>query len=550
MTQGEISRRGFLRGVGGAALVAGGSAAVGGCGGGDGLGQGGGARAGSDAAVRLPAYAPKTAVEADLPALPNGTPGALLRYPAAPKRMYEGPPAHGGTIDVLKMIDGAPPPPVQRNPFWQQLNKRVGAELQLNNVIASDYSNKLATLLASGDLPDLVQLPTNVPHLPDVLAKEFQDLSEWVSGDAVKNYTGLPAMSEVSWKNVAFNGGIWGVPWQLGLPASVLEIRQDLVEEKGLTGELHDGQDFLDLCAALTDPDHQRWAIGTPSTALNIVREMVGVPNNWKQVDGEFTSMYETEEYRRALDIIASLWKKGYIIPDSMNSTAPISDWFGSGRVAMSAGGYTNWALYITANKPTNPKFTMGCLVPPKWEGGGQAAHWVGNGMYTFTAVRKASKARVEELLRVLDWFAAPFGSEEYTFRRYGVPGRDYTVVKGEPAVTRTGTNEVQNMAIGYVATCPLLLYIPGQPEATRDEYDALSALMKVTVANPTVGLFSDSALTAGLTSENKLLDLQNGIIFGREPLSAWDEGVRSWRSGGGDQVRSEYEKAFAAANK
>ncbi len=548
MTRPEVDRRGFLQGLGSALLVGAGSTLVSGCG--EGPTDKGASRAAGRPRARPPAYAPTQAVRPDLPALRNGTPGALLRYPTAPKKLYDGPPAHGGTIDVLKMIDGAPPPPVGRNPFWQELNRRVGADVRLNNVVASDYSDKLATLLASGDLPDLVQLPTNIPHLPEVLGHQFQDLSEWLGGDGVKEYVGLPAMSSVSWQNVMFGGGIWGVPWQLGLPASVLEIRQDLVKEKGLTGELADGQDFMELCAALTDVDKNRWAIGTPSTALGIVREMVGVPNNWKETDGAFTSMYETEEYRQTLGIIATLWKKGYIIPDSMNSTAPISDWFGSGKVAMSAGGYTNWALYITANKPNNPAFELGCLVPPKWDGGGQAAHWTGNGMYTFTAIRKAGRRRVEELLRVLDWFAAPFGSQEYTFRRYGVLGRDYTIEGGEPAVTATGTNEVQNMAVGYIATCPLLLYIPGRPEATKAEYDNLSRLMRVRVANPTVGLFSDSALTKGVPAESKLLDLQNGIIFGREPLSAWKSAVATWRSEAGDQIRKEYEASFATAHK
>lgn len=540
MTHLRVNRRSFLHGLGAAAVAGAVAPALDGC---------GNSRTGysesDNSKVKLPAYAPNEAVRLDLPARDNGTPGAVLRYPSSPRKMYDEKPASGGTITMLKMIDNAPPPPVGRNPYWQQLNDRVGAEVKLTN-IASDYPAKLQTTLAGGDLPDLVQMETGIPYLPDVLAKDFQDLSEWISADAVKDYVGLPAMLTTSWQNVVFNGGIWGIPWQLGLPAAVLEIRQDLVEAKGLSTELRDGNDFLDLCAALTDEDKHTWAIGTPSTALNIIREMVGVPNNWTEEGGKFTSMYETDEYKKALGLVASLFKKGYIFPDSITSAAGVSEWFGSGKVAMSAGGYTNWALYVTANAPTNPDFKMGGLVPAKWDGGGQAAHWIGNGMYTFTAIKKASKSRVEELLRVLDWFAAPFGSEEYTFRRYGVPGRDYEMSGGEPAVTDTGTNEVQNMNIGYVATCPLPLYVPGQPAATKGEYEFLSTLMKVTVADPRLGLFSGTELTKGATIAANIVGLQNDIISGHEPLSGWDDGVASWRSGGGDQIRHEYEESFA----
>lgn len=540
MTHTVLDRRRFLQGIGGAAALTAGGAALSGCASGNSHHV-----SSNDKQVALPAYAPQDAVDLDLPASDDGTPGGILRYPGSPRKMYDAPPAKGGSVTVLKMIDNAPPPSVGKNAYWQKLNERLGTDLKLTN-IAADYPAKLATTLAGGDLPDIVQMETSVPHLPDVLAKDFQDLSEWISGDAVKNYVGLPGLLEISWQNVVFNGGIWGIPWQLGPAAAVLEIRQDLVDAKGLSTNLSSGQDFLDLCGALTDPDKHTWAIGTPSTALNIVREMVGVPNTWREVKGKFTSMYETDEYKQALDIVASIFKKGYIYPDSITSAAGVSQWFGAGKVAMSAGGYTNWSLYVTANTPDNPDFKMGGIVPPKWDGGGQAAHWTGNGMYTFTAIKKAGKSRVEELLRILDWFAAPFGSEEYTFRRYGVPGRDYTVSSGEPTVTNTGTSEVQNMNVGYIATCPLLLYVPGQPDATKAEHEFLSKLMQVTVQNATIGLFSDTALTKGATIETNIINLQNDIISGHESLSAWSDGVSSWRSGGGDQIRHEYEEAFA----
>jgi putative aldouronate transport system substrate-binding protein len=544
MTSTETSRRRFLQGVGGAA-IAGLSAPLL-----DGCGKGATTSAANNDAVKLPAYEPRYALNPDLPVLADGTPGALFKYPAQPKKLYHSPPGKGSTINVLKMIDNGPPVPMGQNHYWQQLNKRLGAKLQLTNVSTPDYSAKLATTIASGDIPDIVQLPTSVPHLPDVLAKEFQELTPWLSGDAIKDYVGLPAMSTTSWKNVVFNGGIWGIPWQLGLPASILEIRQDLVEEKGLSTHLSSGQDFLDLCAALTNPRKSTWAVGTTDTAMNIVREMVGVPNTWQENDGKFTSMYETDEFRRALSIVSSIWKKGYIYPDSLTSAAGISQWFGSGKVAMSAGGYTNWSLYITANTPLNPKFKIGGLIPAKWDGGGQAAHWSGNGMYTFTAIRKSSKARTEELLRVLDWFAAPFGSEEYTFRRYGVPGRDYALKNGQPSVSNQGTNEVQNMNIGYICTCPLLLYVPGQTESTRAEYDFLKQLMSMTVSNPTVGLYSETELTKGASISKNITDLQNSIIVGHEKLSAWDDGVKAWRAGGGDDIRHDYETAYRKVHK
>jgi putative aldouronate transport system substrate-binding protein len=495
--------------------------------------------------IQLPTYASHDVIKPDLPALDNGTPGGLLRYPSDLTKAYpDTPPAHGGAISILKMISNAPPPPLNKNKYWQELNKRVGAELKFTNV-AAQYGAKLTTTIAGGDLPDLVQMQLSVPHLPDVLKAEFQDLSEWLAGDADKNYIGLPAMLPVSWKNVLLDNGIWGIPWQLGLPAAVCEIRQDIFDAKGLSPDITSGQDFLDLCKALTD-HKKHWAIGGPATATNLVREMAGVPNQWREEDGAFTNMYETDEYKRSLDLNHSLWTAGYMVPESLSSAAGAAEWFASGRSAINAGGYTNWEAITAQNLPDNPDFRLGGIVPAKWDGGGQAAHWTGNGMYTFTALKKTTKARAEELLRVLDWFAAPFGSEEFTFRRYGILGHDYTMVDGAPTTNDTGANEVQHLNASYVAQCPLLLYIPGHEDATKDEYNFLSKLMKVTVDDPTIGLFSDTELTKGSTIKKAMQSLEKDIIFGHKPLSSWDDALRTWRSGGGDQIRKEYQEAYA----
>jgi putative aldouronate transport system substrate-binding protein len=488
------------------------------------------------------------AVKPDLPTLDNGTPGAIFAWPASPKKIYSEAPGSGGDVTILKMIDGGQPIPLNKNKYWQELNKRVNANLKMNNIVYTDYPAKLATTLAGGDIPDLVQMRTDVAHLPDILAKEFADLSDYLAGDGVKNYPGLANNPQLTWSNTAFNGGLWGAPTWLGLPGSVLEIRQDILDDMGLSATLTKGDDFINLCKQLTDAKKGRWAIGSPSTAINIVREMVGAPNNWKEVDGKFTSTYETDEYKQGLGIIASLWKNGYIEPDSMQSTASISDWFASGKVCMSAGGYTNWGAWMGANTQDNPKFNMNGLVPPKWDGGGQAAHWIGNGMYTFTAVKKASKDRVAEMVRILDWFSAPFASEEWTFQHNGIPGVDYTL-KGTDPVT-TGNGEVGPLEVAYISLGPLLLYTPAQQDATKAEYNFLSNLMKVTVADPTVGLFSDTDLTKGATIGTNITAAQNDIIAGRKPLDSWDDAVKAWRSGGGDQIRKEFEESFAKSGR
>src|SRR5262245_43663406 len=120
MTPRQTSRRRFLRGAGGATIAGLSAPLLSGC------GKGKDNTAARNEAVKLPAYAPRYALKPDLPVLANGTPGALFTYPEQPKKLYHSPPAKGGTINVLKMIDNGPPVAMAKNHYWQELNKRLG----------------------------------------------------------------------------------------------------------------------------------------------------------------------------------------------------------------------------------------------------------------------------------------------------------------------------------------------------------------------------------------------------------------------------------------
>ena len=44
------------------------------------------------------------------------------------------------------------------------------------------------------------------------------------------------------------------------------------------------------------------------------------------------------------------------------------------------------------------------------------------------------------------------------------------------------------------------------------------------------------------------LADLESQIVQGKKPVSDWTAAVQTWKSSGGDTMRSELEKAFAEA--
>jgi putative aldouronate transport system substrate-binding protein len=530
-------------------------------GGGTAPGGGGQATSGSSASTApsgggggvLPAFQSFTLAKPDLVGDPQkGIPDAYLKMPATDlTQVYSSPPAAGGdAISILKIIDGAPPTPLNQNKYWQELNKRVGAELKMTNIVAADYQAKLATTVAGGNLPDIMQMQTGyIANAGQFLTNECQDLSEWLSGDAVKTYKGLANFPTALWKNVVFNGGIYGIPWAFGVIGSDNKVRQDIADKLGVSTEPANGDEFMAMCKALTDADKQRWALNTVATAQGMVNEALGVPNAWKVQDGVFTNAWEVDEYKQGLDICNQLWKAGTIYPDSLSSTAGFQQWFAAGKVCIQRDGYTNWSAMNSNGVSADPNFKLGGIVVPKWDGGGQAAHYEGTGMYTFMAVKKqSSKEQVERLLRIFDWFASPVGSKEYFFIKYGLDGHDYTMKDDSPVLTPAGIAEIQNMIAQYMCIPPYAISIAGYPDVTKTDFEYLNKLMQVSAPLPTVGLVSETSLAKGASVNKPVTDAINDIVVGRKKVSDWDGVIKTWKSAGGDQIAKEYTEAYAAA--
>ncbi|MFE4646250.1 ABC transporter substrate-binding protein, partial [Streptomyces sp. NPDC056730] len=64
-----------------------------------------------------------------------------------------------------------------------------------------------------------------------------------------------------------------------------------------------------------------------------------------------------------------------------------------------------------------------------------------------------------------------------------------------------------------------------------------------ILVKNPSEGLYSETAVTSSGGLQKRIDDALKGIMQGRDPLSSWDDTLRTWRREGGDRMRAEYEK-------
>src|SRR5262245_2983733 len=168
--------------------------------------------------------------------------------------------------------------------------------------------------------------------------------------------------------------------------------------------------------------------------------------DGWRRKDGggvEFK--YETAEYRAALEYTAKLYKDGLVHPDIVASKgADAKQLFRSGKIVFMQDGPGAWQGMQADEGKVNPAFNMQA-VPVFSATGGDPSVWGSQDPIFYTFIKKnLGKARTEELLRVLNWCAAPFGTKEWELREYGKEGVHFTRdANGAPVATPLAGKEI-----------------------------------------------------------------------------------------------------------
>lgn len=501
--------------------------------------------AAANLAVTLPTYQRYTGVKPDLPGTDLVLDG-FLKYPANPIKAITEKPGDGQPITFMTNIPGAIPPAVDSNTFWQAVNERLGSELQVSMASNDEYKDKFATRIAGGDLPDVINIPPDTAQVPGLLKAKCHDLTEQLSGDAVKKYPFLANIPTEYWKGCVYNGGIYGVPVPRGMSRTSLPLyRGDLLAAKGIKDPAPKSfAEFLDLCKEMTAAKENRWA--WTRVPLSYIRQMAGLPNARREEGGKFTSMFEDEGNAEALEAGRKMFAAGVVNPDTFSAKASArKQWFNGGVAAFDLDSFVAWNQYY-ADNTAGDAFSVNMLDVPGFASG-QGKAWMGKALNNVTAFSKDSKHSVETLLKVANWMAAPFGTEEYLFRKYGVAGRHYNLQGTDPIPTKTGLVET-GIGLQYISDSALALYYAGKPDVPRNQHEIQQKIASRLEFDASHGLYSDTMSKDGPKLNGVLTDLENQILQGKKPVSDWAPAVKTWLSSGGEKIRGELQQAFTDA--
>jgi putative aldouronate transport system substrate-binding protein len=533
------------------------------------------AKPASSKPITLPSY--QQPGNAPAPDYPGSADGAVMPgYVNWPKQTFQSvkqAPGDGSEVSIFLDLMGPPPAPIDQNPAWQAWNTAMNSKLTFQLYAFADLAPKFGALIAGNDLPDIMYtlVRQDIPLTPELFAAKATDLTPFVSGDAIKEYPNLAALPTRAWKGMVFDNKIYGIPvptpqgqffwWPL--------IHQELLDALG-TPQPKTTDDYKKLMVELTKPQQNQYGIVSQggyqysfdmNTGNGFYPSMFGAPNLWAaDSNGKFSHTWETDGYKQALAYTADLFKAGVFHPDtlSLNVVTAAQDFEARQGTVVVTGLRTDfWDIRGTPAETLKlqPVPNVNLLTPPAAPGM-KPQYYNGRAAFGIAFLKKAPEDRVKMLLRVLDYVAAPFGSDEFLLINYGVKGRDWMPDdKGNPITTKDGQLDFGGISTGSVSFLSALtgrypvLYSAADPAFPKRLQDYQKILAPISVEDASLGLYSPTYASTGTQLIQPFGDGITDIVAGRRPLSDLDQLLSTWRSSGGEKMRSEYQSAYAAAH-
>ena len=532
-----------------------------------------GATAAGKSSAALPSYiAPNLAAPPDFDAHDPRVTLAWSNFPKDPPVSWNKPaPGTGSTVNAF-MVDYYPPPtPYDSNPTWQAVNKALNANVQMTQVSGADYPLRMATMMAGGDIPDIIHLFAGItgafvpPGTAEFVKSQCQDLTQYLAGDAIKDYPNLAAIPTYAWSNSAcvINGALYSWPIHRYLPGlSYFFKNTDMWNAKvGADTQPQSADDWKKIIAELNDPNNGVWGLGAVVNGIGAANMgilgyamMFGAPNNWGlDSSGKVIRDRETDQYKAAVGYLRDLWASGLIWPNAPSSNDARGNFVGKMFATCVEGFGNSWNDFWLRGLQQDPPTNFDIILPFSSDSNTKVQSYITGGYISTNVMKKSSSPdRVQELLRIIDYLAKPFGTQEDLLITYGLTPADYTIgADGNPMLTADGKSRSQYVPWQYMSDRPYATYYAGIPNYAMHVNQIERQLVdtNIAVADVTLGYYSPTlASSAGKQAEQAFTDGVNNIVLGRDPMANYDQLVKAWQDSVGTKIKQEYNDAMAAA--
>jgi putative aldouronate transport system substrate-binding protein len=469
--------------------------------------------------------------------------------------------AAGKPLDASIMtLYFTPEPPGPDNVVVKEFEKRTNSKLKISWVSPNNYSDKVNVTLASGDIPDLMLLDD--PFTSQVRSMVSQG-AFWDLTPFLKDYPNLMKYPQEAWTNTKqADGKNYGLPRVRPVEGGGFPyLRKDWLDTLKLevpktTDELYtvlkafvekdpDGNGKNDTIGYVGFVDQSSMAF--LSTIQSSFTKTTG---DWKLIDGKLVNVNLLPETKDALTWLSRAYKEKLLPEDlAVLKSTQAKDLLKSGR----AGGFQDpvesaWEPTEELRK-TNPKADFLPLVSLNGYVNKDAGFF---GMYAIP--KSVPEAKMKQLLKLMDYGASDEGSD---LASYGLKDVHYTEKDGVKELTEQAKKDiVAQQALGQIFLKYdkyLRAFRGGMPTETLERNKKIiDERAKLSVPDPSTGLYSDTNTKVGTELRKKIQDMKTKVILGKETISAWDEYVNKLKSDADltkitSELNESYQKRAAA---
>ena len=429
---------------------------------------------------------------------------------------------------TLRVYDWSDSTLVYRQKFHEEfMANNPDIKIEYTQLTIDQFNSTVVGAIQNGEGPDLFPVPTTLNLSTAVAENWFLPLEDYLPQEFLDTFLDGTLSEGVQRKN----GVLYTLPESGSLSNSMIFYNKDILAECGLEVP-KTFEDFRAACKTITEKGAGRyWGLiegGNQANRCDILfRALVqsaggkiSINNRALTVNGRVP--YDTEEVRKAVELLQGIVEDGSLYPDTASISAPEArELFAQGKAAFLCQGL--WCIGTWAND--HPELNYGVMVPPKGADNGYVANvesipWMG--IYSKTKYPEAAARYLKAL----------YDTETYHYQADVVKSGSYvSVIKGV-----NEANMVDPVMKEYYEAASQCIDIPIATSRDVKFYDFYSTVVGTTpsLASIAQGILSQAidepmdylaALSDAETNAWKTACEAVGIDFSELEFSNWVAG-------------------------
>ncbi|WP_339147431.1 MULTISPECIES: extracellular solute-binding protein [unclassified Sutcliffiella] len=449
-------------------------------------------------------------------------------------------------------------PDINEDKWVHELERLTNTDIDIRLVPHQEYVEKMTLMLASGNIPDVVQASGGVlgPELAGAVeAGVFMPLDDLLKEHGQNLLKVIP---QEAWDQVTYDGQIYAIPDYLSNRSRRgMWIRMDLLEKTGLDIP-KTAEEYLEVLRAFKElgvenPYQGREAFKYADTFFGAYDAF---PFQWELYNGEVVPKFMAgDKIKDALQFYKTMHEEGLIHREFLTTQQPE---FRSNIIAGKAGMWSMNAEELVAWEQEIQQHVPEArveIIPSPTGPDGKGGHYLYNSVIRSFLINKNTEADIAKLIQFFDWQVSEEAEQFFT---YGMEGVTYSLQNGEITYdipTESNAINEQRYRSYWLWMIKDATYTKGILELTEDGQKLISVFDEVLNREGRDSVQFDPPLSSLQSNP----DIRPGsdvppdvwmsgaarIILGQEPIEYHDKIIEDWLNKGGRKAVEEATKRY-----